>query len=165
MSQLTIHEERGADMQREEGTGIVFRYSLHRIWDYEKPLVMFVGLNPSTANENDDDPTIRRVRRFASDWGFGGFYMVNCFPMVTPKPEELQTVNFDINLMKVKSVSEKCSEVIFTWGNFKEVPEHSADEIMAGMFPNAKCLGKNANGSPKHPLYLKADTIRIPYNE
>ena len=56
-----------------------YRYALWRIWDKSNPLIMFIGLNPSKANELKDDPTIRRVRRFAFDWGYGGVYMINYF--------------------------------------------------------------------------------------
>lgn len=68
-----------------------YRYALWRIWDIDKPLVMFIGLNPSTANETTDDPTIRRVVDFAFRWGYGGVYMMNLFAWVTPYPGELAT--------------------------------------------------------------------------
>ena len=61
-----------------DGNGAVFspdriyRYVLYRVWDEAKPRVMFIGLNPSTADESVDDPTIRRCKRFAADWGYGG---------------------------------------------------------------------------------------------
>jgi len=54
-----------------------YRYALWRIWDKSKPLVMFIGLNPSTANENVDDPTIRSVCRMTKNNGYGGVYMMN----------------------------------------------------------------------------------------
>ena len=66
------------------------RFSLIRRWDAEKPWVMFIGLNPSTANAHTDDPTIRRVVRFAKDWGYGGVYMLNLYSKVTPNPEDLE---------------------------------------------------------------------------
>ena len=51
---------------------------------------MFIGLNPSTANEITNDPTIRRVQRFAFDWGYGGVYMMNLFAYITAYPKELE---------------------------------------------------------------------------
>ena len=56
-----------------------YRYSLFRIWDEDKPLVLFIGLNPSTADEKEDDPTIRRCINFAKQWGYGGLIMGNLF--------------------------------------------------------------------------------------
>ena len=67
-----------------------YRYLLWRNWDELKPKIMFIGLNPSTANEEKDDPTIRRVCIFAKKWGFGGVYMANLFPFVTAYPKELE---------------------------------------------------------------------------
>lgn len=64
-----------------------FRYCLWRIWDKTMPLVLFIGLNPSTANARVDDPTIRRVKGFARGWGFGGAYMMNLMPGVSAYPD------------------------------------------------------------------------------
>lgn len=66
------------------------RFVLIRQWESGKPFIMFIGLNPSTATGTDDDPTIRRVVRFAKDWGYGGVYMVNLFSKVTPNPKDLE---------------------------------------------------------------------------
>ena len=66
-----------------------YRYSLTRIWDEDKPNVMFVMLNPSTADEKNDDPTIRRCINFAKDFGAGGIYVVNLFPLRATNPNEL----------------------------------------------------------------------------
>ena len=68
----------------------MYRYMLWRTWIPGKPAVMFIGLNPSTANQIDDDPTIRRVKRFANDWGYGTVYMMNCFAYVSSDPKRLE---------------------------------------------------------------------------
>jgi len=136
-----------------------YRYALWRIWDRTKPLVMFVGLNPSTANEVDADPTIRSVGRIAKHNGYGGFYMMNCFPYVSTDPEQLRdfgnTATNDHWLYKVAAMSK---DVVFAWGSFAVVRELGRDIEMTGMFPNAKALFINKNGSPKHPLYCKSET-------
>ena len=62
-----------------------YRYSLSRIWDKKKKYVLFVGLNPSTADEEVDDPTIRRCINYAKNWGYGGFLMVNLFYRILEK--------------------------------------------------------------------------------
>lgn len=140
-----------------------YRYVLWRIWDKQLPKVMFIGLNPSTANEITDDPTIRRVKSMAKNWGFGGVYMTNLFSFVTAYPDELLKCPDPINgndlwLHKVASL---CSEIIFAWGNFKEAQERSKKIIE--MFPKAKCLQINKNGSPKHPLYVAGNTVPFIY--
>jgi len=141
-----------------------YRYALWRIWDRTKPLVMVVGLNPSTANEMDADPTIRSVGRIAKNNGYGGFYMMNCFPYVSTNPDDLKdfgnTATNDYWLCKIAGM---CECVVFAWGSFAVVKELGRDVEMAGMFPTAKALYVNKNGSPKHPLYCKSDTRLIDF--
>ena len=67
-----------------------YRFELHRIWDNTKPLVAFIGLNPSTANEVNTDATIRRVISLAKSNNFGGIFMLNCFPYVSTNPDDLK---------------------------------------------------------------------------
>ncbi len=143
-----------------------YRYALWRIWDEAKPLVMFIGLNPSTANEAQNDPTIKSVCRIANNNGYGGVYMMNCFPYVSTDPAKLNeglTVDTNTkNVETIKQVGENCKDVVFAWGNFKEVGEYISG-LMTYMFPNAKALCVNKNGSPKHPLYCSYETKLIPY--
>lgn len=139
-----------------------YRYALWRIWDDQKPLVMFVGLNPSTANEAGDDPTIRSVKRLAKSLGYGGIYMMNLFTFVTPYPDELKRCDdplgpADLFLLQV---AEKCTAVVFAWGKFGYAEREHA---VSSMFPNAMCLVKNKDGSPRHPLYVKTGTDLISY--
>jgi len=134
-----------------------YRYALWRIWDSTKPLVMYIGLNPSVADAYRDDPTIRRVRDFTNRFGFGGFYMMNLFAWITPYPEELKLSSNLIgeNDTWLKNVSLKCEKIVFAWGSANV--SNRSNEIIK-MFPDAFCLGKTKNGSPKHPLYLKKET-------
>ena len=127
---------------------------------------MFIGLNPSTANENKNDPTINRVCAIANNNGFGGVYMMNIFPSITAYPEELVSLldqdAIEENWQELQIVSKKCSNVVFAWGNFKQITRGDTIPLM-NLFPGAKCLRINKNGSPKHPLYCKADTKFIDY--
>ena len=66
------------------------RYALWRIWEKGAPMVMFVGLNPSTADETQDDPTIRRCIDFAKRWGYGGLYMLNIFAFRATNPKDMK---------------------------------------------------------------------------
>lgn len=145
----------------------LYRYSLWRIWDESKPLVMFIGLNPSTANAETDDATIRRVVQIAQNLGYGGVYMCNCFSYISTNPDALKAETLDdmINNGKVVSrVSERCKDVIFAWGNFDIVRKTGVDKLLARRFPNALALHINKNGSPKHPLYCRADIQPVKYN-
>jgi hypothetical protein len=138
-----------------------YRFVLYRIWDKSKPMIMFVGLNPSTANETKDDATIRRVKSMANSWGYGGVYMLNCFPFISTNPDDLKVCDkLEENDLWLYTISLKCKEVVFAWGNFDIVVEKSRDIALTQLFPNAKCLIKNKNGSPRHPLYVPS-TIQL----
>lgn len=142
-----------------------YRYVLWRIWDDSKPKVMFIGLNPSTANQTTNDPTIRRVCQIARHNGFGGVYMCNCFAFVSPDPRMLIVEDPGLeNYKTLISVAKGCAGVVFAWGNFKAVTENKMDVMLMNMFPNAKALAINKNGSPKHPLYCRVNTQFIKFN-
>lgn len=140
-----------------------YRYALWRIWDERKPKVMFVGLNPSTANEKHNDPTIKSVIRIARHNGFGGFYMMNLFAIISPKPEILKTAENPVgpkNDMYIHYIAEKCDRIVFAWGKFDV---YGRDEVLMKKFPQAYCLGHNSDFSPKHPLFIKGSTDLVPF--
>ena len=141
-----------------------YRYALWRIWDRGKPLVMFVGLNPSSANEYKPDRTITRVGGITKYNGYGGFYMMNCFPYVSTDPDDLKDFgNTALNDEWLIKVGKMCKNVVFAWGGFDVVPELGRDAEMKAMFPKAKALFVNKDGSPKHPLYCKKETAFVKY--
>jgi hypothetical protein len=143
-----------------------YRYRLWRIWNERLPLILFIGLNPSTADENLNDPTIRSCERITKANGFGGFYMMNCWAYIATDPKLLKinpmSNNWNDDLLSVTAF--KCKEVVFAWGSFDIVRNMGRDKELLEMFPNAKALQINKNGSPKHPLYCKTDTKLIPYS-
>lgn len=140
-----------------------YRYALWRIWNPDGKIAMCIGLNPSTANETDNDPTIRNLISLMANNGFGGFYMMNLFALISPNPEDLRSCpdpvcNNDFYLM---DIGKQAQAIIYCWGNFKQ--SHYRQRVVKSIFEYAapKCFGKNANGSPKHPLYLKQTTQLI----
>ncbi len=153
----------------EENNGAIFsecrkyRYALWRIWDYNKPSIQFIGLNPSTANEDTDDPTIRRIKKFAFDWGYGAVYMTNLFAYITAYPKELIICNDPQkdNDKWLRSICTKVERVVFAWGSFKEAEERSKEVIK--MF-DGYALIINQDGSPRHPLYVKGNIKPIRFN-
>lgn len=99
-----------------------FRYALWRNWDRSKPAVMFIGLNPSKADESRDDATISTVVRFSKDWGCGGVYMCNLFAFVSTDPAAL-LVNQEekvgeLNDFYLREIGSKAGMVVFAWGSF-----------------------------------------------
>ncbi len=144
-----------------------YRYKLWRRWDSDNARsLLCIGLNPSTADESKEDPTIRRVIRFAQSWGLGAMRMMNLFAYVTPYPKELRfDDDADRNLGLLESTGHEVLSssglILFAWGNFTEARDRGAE--VAALFPQAMCLGHNTNGSPKHPLYIRGDTVPIQY--
>lgn len=139
-----------------------YRYALHRLWDYSKPVAMCIGLNPSTANAEENDPTISNLMRILHKNGYGGLYMMNLFALISPNPDDLRACPDPVkdNDKWIHTIRPLCDEVIFCWGNFKQAGYRS--KIMVQMYHEALCFGKNKNGSPKHPLYLK-NNVKLNY--
>lgn len=135
-----------------------YRYALWRIWDEQKPVCMFIGLNPSTADEYADDPTIRRCESFAGSWGYGGLCMANLFALVSTDPNALRGCEsldsgYDDWLVYLAARSGK---VVACWGDFSVARDRG--EAIRQLIPNLYCLGTTKGGQPKHPLYLSKKT-------
>jgi hypothetical protein len=141
-----------------------YRYKLWRIWDGSKPLAMCIGLNPSTANANKNDQTISYLIKMLTILGYGGFYMMNLFAIISSKPDVLLTHPDPIgdNDEHLDEVREICEDVIFCWGNFKQA--EGRIKVVAPRFPNALCFGTTANGKPFHPLAMMPRNGRDPNN-
>ena len=135
-----------------------YRYSLSRIWDKKKKCVLFIGLNPSTADEEADDPTVRRCFNYAKKWGYGGFIMVNLFAYRTTFPSNLKKVKYPVgkdNDKYIMTLSKKADITVAAWGNNGIL--YSRDKKILSLLPNLMCLKVNKSGQPAHPLYLKKD--------
>lgn len=131
-----------------------YRYVLWRIWDDSEPYAMFIGLNPSTADETQDDPTIRRCINFARDWGFGGLCMTNLFAFRATEPTVMMSTNYPVgseNNEQIKQYADKAGCIIAAWGNDGAHRERSKEVV--AMLPDLKCLKLNKTGEPAHPLY------------
>lgn len=169
MTDLFGNESISVDAGAEFSTDRKYRYALWRIWDKSKPLVMFIGLNPSTANEGKTDPTITRLTGtketpgIAEYNGFGGFYMMNLFAIVSSKPKILLTDPDPLgdNDHWLEKIAVKCETVVFCWGVFKQARLRAKD--IKARFPGAYCLKKTKEGHPWHPLYMAAKTTLIKY--
>lgn len=139
-----------------------YRYALWRTWDDSKPYVVFIGLNPSTANETEDDPTIRRCIGFAKKWGYGGLCMVNLFAFRATQPSDMIASSDPVgtdNDSYIKKLAEGAGVVIAAWGN-DGVYLGRSKEIVS-MLPDMMCLKMNKTGEPAHPLYQPSFAIPI----
>ena len=132
-----------------------FRYSLSRIWDTDLPRVTLVGLNPSTADDHVDDPTIRRCVRFAQFWGFGGLVMTNLFAYRSTTPESLFAAKDPVgpdNDDYLRLAANESTLVIAAWGNLGS--HRQRDCQVQKFFPRLHYLRLTKSGQPGHPLYL-----------
>lgn len=140
-----------------------YRYGLWRQWDTKKASVAFFMLNPSTADGEQDDPTIRKCMTYAYGWGYGGLYVVNLSPYRATDPKELSKVEvpdsiIENNVIHIRSLEPAVNTFICSWGANK-VPEkvrQSIKDVILELQEKGKLykLGLNKNGTPKHPLYL-----------
>ncbi len=140
-----------------------YRYKLWRIWDNTLPKAMCIGLNPSNANANKNDPTINNLKTALAILGYGGFYMMNLFAYISSKPEVLLTCEDPLgeNESKLKEVEALCDDVIVCWGKFKQAQDR-IKQVLPN-YPNAKCLGFNLDGTPVHPMALMySGTVKSP---
>lgn len=139
-----------------------YRYQLARIWDDKKPTVTFIMLNPSTADANKDDATIRRCIGFASSWGFGGIKVVNLFPYRSTDPKELLKARNpfgDSNHRHIFSCFNNSEKTVCAWGNSaivnKLIKKYSLYMPLLNIPTEELHYIELANdGTPKHPLYL-----------
>lgn len=141
-----------------------YRYVLTRILDETKPTVVFIGLNPSTADEEVDDKTIRKCIGYAKRWGYGKLIMVNLFAFRSTDPSMLKRVEDPVGLDNDSYIQKCVSEsnlVIACWGNHGKLLNR--DKVLMDSLPNLVCLKRNKNGTPHHPLYLSKDITPMPY--
>jgi hypothetical protein len=140
-----------------------YRYLLWRNWNQEAPTMTFVMLNPSTADAENDDPTIRRCIGFAKREGCGGIGVLNLFSYRTPDPKVLiDAIGAGIDPWGpehddyhhfVFEVAD--GPIVAAWGA-TPIPGMAA-AIRRLQYPTMVCLGTTKTGAPRHPLYVKGD--------
>lgn len=152
-----------------------YRYLLWRRWapvdvSSAKGMVSFVMLNPSTADENILDPTLRRCEAFARLWGHDGFEVVNLFALRSTDPDDMKAHaapgdTFE-NDQHIVSSAGNAGLVICGWGN--DGGHRGRDAIvvklLTGVGVRLHCLKVNEKtGKPAHPLYLRGNLQPVPF--
>jgi hypothetical protein len=141
-----------------------YRYTLTRTWYRYGPRVTFVMLNPSTADETKDDPTIRKCIGFAKKWDYGSIEVVNMYAWRATSPKDLDGVEHPVgkeNDSYIRTAIQRSSCVVAAWGADGTGPIRLRE--MLSLIGNAFCLGRTKNGSPRHPLYLGYDVKPLVY--
>ncbi len=136
-----------------------YRYALTRVWDAKRRRVLFVMLNPSTATEVQNDPTVERCERRARALGFGAFRVCNIFAWRATDPRNMRAQDDPVGPENDATILKGCDwadEIICAWGTHGE---HRArgpevERLMRATRQPLTHLGLSKAGHPKHPLYI-----------
>ena len=147
-----------------------YRYRLDRQWDEALPTIALIMLNPSRADHQQDDPTLRRCIRLAQQWQYGSLIVVNLFAYCTPSPKVLKAVDNPVGDENDGAILQACQQVpqiLLAWGN--EGGLQSRDRIVLELLTpyqaKLSCLGVNRTGQPRHPLYIPRQTQPRPWSD
>ncbi len=142
-----------------------WRYTLERYWG-DGDFVTFVLLNPSTADEENDDPTNRRGIAYAKAWGYDGCVFVNLFAVRTPDPKVMKQAMYPVGPENDTWICRMCRDaglVVAAWGNHGSHINRAryVKSMIAPFHP--KCLKITKSGEPGHILYLRSDARLVDY--
>lgn len=148
----------------------VYRYDLTRQWG-DGPQHVWVMLNPSTADETFDDPTIRRCINFSKGWGAGRLVVVNLYAFRATRPAKLLDAADPEGPDNWKWVphhikADQTTMVIAAWGAYvgkMTWGRMSIESFAHGADKPVRCLGTTKGEFPRHPLYVSADTELEPF--
>ena len=142
----------------------LYRYNLERTWAKGTGRVLFIGLNPSTANDQIDDPTIRRCVSFSRTWGYCAMEIVNLFAYRATHFSDLKKTKDPIGLYNDRWIAaayqKKADIVVACWGNHGNYLQRS--NTIKLQFKNLHCIKLNKTLQPAHPLYQKRDLNPLP---
>ena len=150
-----------------------YRYNLWRCWDADLPMMVWVMLNPSTADASEDDPTIRRCIGFAKREGCGGIVVRNVFALRATDPSELLNhpnpfgPENDAYLLDARGKA-RSTILVLGWGNRVRDKRLQAYYVRAEAWltiREPRCFGITKSGDPRHPLYLRNDAPMIPWQQ
>lgn len=143
-----------------------YRYALWREVDAGRPgYVLFVGLNPSTADEFADDPTVRRCRDFVRRWGYGALCLANLFAYRATRPAALKTARSPVgrgNDHRLARLAAGAAVVVAAWGvhGCFAGRDRAVTTLLGGRLA---CLGVTKAGHPRHPLYVRRTAVPVPW--
>jgi hypothetical protein len=143
-----------------------YRYVLERAWDDSRPRMAMILLNPSTADETGDDPTLRRGMGFARREGCGALTYLNLFAWRATKPENMRSASDPVgpeNDAWLKREAKRADIVVAAWGTGGAHKDRAEDvtRLLAGV--ELHCLGVTKAGHPRHPLYVRGDAPLVKF--
>lgn len=147
-----------------------YRHSLTRCWGKSGQSILFIGLNPSTATEDKNDPTIVREIAFAKREGFDFYVKVNLMDYRATDPKALLCrdviVRSEYNTAIILEAAISSNRVVAAWGALHKKFRPYAEEIrtyLAMRSITLSSLGMTKDGFPRHPLYVRSNTPLSPY--
>jgi hypothetical protein len=141
------------------GASNEYRYRLTRTWGTQ-PHVLFIMMNPSTANPTADDPTVAKCRRLAVKWGYGGIHVGNTFAYRATDQNRLAQVADPVgpdNDAHLLDMAAQSALLIFAYGQPKHRRLKERGLAVARLLVSRyrlHVLRLSKNGTPCHPLYL-----------
>ncbi len=142
----------------------LYRYLLEAVWDARLGLVLWVMLNPSTADATKLDPTLTRCLKFTQRWGFGGLLVANLFGLRSMDPQALRRAADPVgpeNDAAILGAAARASFVVCGWGTFG-VLRHREDDVRRLLHGyDLHALRVTRGGDPSHPLYLPGDLAPV----
>lgn len=139
-----------------------YRYDLWRRWIGGDGYAMFVGLNPSTADETEDDPTIRRCIAYAKAWGYSGLCMTNLFAYRATEPKKMMQVADPVgpsNDATLRTLAGRAGVVVAAWGTHGT--HLGRGDAVRELLPALHYLRLTKDGHPGHPLYLPKTLVPV----
>ncbi|BFH61887.1 DUF1643 domain-containing protein [Paenibacillus azoreducens] len=144
-----------------------YRYLLSRVWNPTLPKLLYVMLNPSTADKTTEDQTSRQCIYFAKKFGFGSFEVVNLYSLISTNPKGLRTSSIDPigndNDLYITEAAARADLIIVAWGTdhfFNKRNEIIRNKLKADGY-KLFCLKKTKYGHPGHPSRLKHDIDQL----
>lgn len=152
---------------------LLYRFSLWRSWNERGDRILWVMLNPSDADDVDNDPTVRKCIGFARRLGFGSIEIVNLYAFRTPFPETLleklrkHGIDYVVGPQNDARIVDACTRaktVMAAWGSqsFIEGRARHVSDLLRAHHPNVLCLGRTKDGHPRHPSRLGYATVPQP---
>lgn len=140
-----------------------YRYALWRRWDAQRPAVLFIGLNPSTADAAQDDATSRVCMNYARRWGYGSLLLGNLFAWRSRDPAVLAQLDDPVgpdNDRHLRRLQARAGLVVCAWGDPGAL--RGRDQQVLRLLQAPHCLTRLRSGRPGHPLYKRATLQPVP---
>lgn len=141
-----------------------YRYALWRAWRGGRGRVAFVLLNPATATESAEDPTLRRCVGFARRWGYASLVLLNLFGFRSVHPAALRAVADPVGPENARYLQNvQADVVVIGWG--RQGTYQGQDRVALRAIANPYALAINRDGTPRHPLYVPYAVPLRPYRQ